>query len=897
MKLAWKIYLLVIGVGLMAGIAVSFLIVRTEAALENRIGHELYDSVAASMDTVDRMLFMRMEEVELQPLDMALDRIFERSNRELESIPNAEAYIQKVDADWKQGRTTPAIEKILSSPLSREFKRKIQFLNKKFRFFAFSEIMATNKFGTLIGCYPRTTDFYQADEDWFQRAVRAEGLSVEDVEYDESSDALTLRVSRKVVDDQGRFEGLVAAGINLKVVEDILDEIAETPAFTSLRYFLVDRRGSIILSNMDPAAGGRGRLMKFGDPFPLWPSVRENLARNQRFHYLQTGSGPSLVAHVPSKGYRDYEGVGWNLIFVVDRDEALAPVVELKTHLLGVFILMAMVLGGVVTFFVRSITRPIERLTRHAEEISHGEWHLELAFQSKDEIGSLAQSFNRMIRVIKTHQDELEEMVEKRTREALDAKRGEEEARELERAKSLFLVNMSHEVRTPLNAILGYSQILQRSRNLTEEEREKLQLVCKSGEHLLALINDILDLSRIEAQKESLETHEFNLSNLVHQISAITKADCSGKELRFKVEAPGLGEDVWVTGDEGKLRRVLVKILNNAVKFTDEGGVLLRVIAGEGDRYRFEVLDTGPGIPPDEQEIIFEPFRQGALGQKKGGTGMGLAISKRLVEIMGGRLGLRSQPGKGSQFFFTLVLPPALRTGGEDEFSMERRGAEPGSARIRALLIDDNPTSLEVMKELISSAALVVETADSGEQGLALLDQVKPDIIFVDQQMPGLKGVEVMQRIHEKYGKDCFKVVITTASTLTYETEEFLEAGADAVLRKPVIYEECLAILRKLLKEKFAGPPSSTGEESPGSQPEPEELDYASIVLPASLWKRLTGHARMGLYQDLEKDLAQLETLGGGPARLAERLRPLTKRYESKKILKILERVGKDGTQ
>ncbi|CAI2718628.1 hybrid sensor histidine kinase/response regulator [Nitrospina watsonii] len=895
MKLTTKIYLFVFIISLTIASANFYLAERTESALEKQIGHELHDLVNEAMGALDRMLFLRMEEIELQPLDMQLDHVFDHSNLDLEAIPNRKQYIQKVDQAWKQGATPVEIELILSNTLSKEFENKIQFLNQKFHFYVFNEIFATNRYGTIMGCFPRTTDYYQGDEDWYRNAVQSDGISVEDVEYDDSAAAYTVRVSKKVLDEQGNLNGMVTAAINIKIIKDILDEIRQGSNFRTLEYYLVNKQGEVLLTGFNPNRKETSlKPLEFKETFPLWPAITESMKQDREFHNELLQSRPSLVTYDKSKGYKGYKGLGWTLVYVVDRHEVMGPVTQLKSDLIT--ILFPIIAGVLVLigFFVQSIIKPIQRLTRQADSISHGNWDLKLAVRSKNELGQLAQAFNRMTTVIKTNQDELEAKVEERTRKFMGAQKIAEEAREMDNAKSQFLVNISHEIRTPLNAILGYSQILQRSNNLTDEQKEKLSIVYRSGGHLLALINDILDVSKIEARKENLANHEFNLITLVHQLAEITRVDCQEKELKFKLVSFPLDQEIWVWGDEGKLRRVLVKLLSNAAKFTETGGVLLRVIARKNDTYRFEVVDTGPGIPSDEYASIFEPFRQGKVGKSKGGTGMGLTICQRLVKIMDSELKLESKPGKGSRFYFSLFLPPASKKADPDP-ALGEFAQKTGAPLIQALLVDDNKANLDILKELISTLGVDVQTAEDGEHSLTLIENWKPDIIFLDHQMPGLTGIEVMQQIHETYGKDRFKIVMTTASTLTHQTKEFLNAGADAVLRKPVVYEDLLKTTHKLLKDKFTTPPSSTNTPAPQTETQAasEPLNYETIEIPQSLWSTIDHNVRMGLFMDFEKNLETLKGLGPDQARLAERMFKLGRRFESKKILYILANIRK----
>jgi signal transduction histidine kinase len=250
----------------------------------------------------------------------------------------------------------------------------------------------------------------------------------------------------------------------------------------------------------------------------------------------------------------------------------------------------------------------------------------------------------------------------KETERVLQKRRTEAES--ASRAKSDFVANMSHELRTPLNAILGYTRLVSEDEGLSPEHRHAIATIESSGEHLLTLINEVLDLSKVEAGAEQVLTEPFDLSELIGGLAGMFELSCARKGLiwRLEKEIP----QGHVRGDHGKLRQVLINLLGNAVKFTDEGQVVLSVLR-DGEVYRFTVTDTGPGIPADRQEAVFEPFQQEEAGRRQGGTGLGLAIARRHVELMGGRLRLESAPGQGTRISFDVHLPSGTRAGAATE--------------------------------------------------------------------------------------------------------------------------------------------------------------------------------------------------------------------------------------
>jgi signal transduction histidine kinase len=334
----------------------------------------------------------------------------------------------------------------------------------------------------------------------------------------------------------------------------------------------------------------------------------------------------------------------------------------LLVQILAMGIIVIVVISGLgialLVVVLRQILRPIQTLTRAATTISTGDLNVELTGTERtDELGILTRAFASMTAQLRDMIAGLEQRVAERTAELSVAK---ERAEVASRAKSSFLSNMSHELRTPLNAILGYAQILQRD-CVSETQRQHLQIICASGEHLLTLINDILDVGKIEAQKMELQEVTFHLPSLLGQALNITKIKAEEKDLSFDYE-PASPLPEYLRGDERKLRQILLNLLSNAVKYTRRGRVALRVSyehAGSG-LFRCDVVDTGIGIAPDKLESIFEPFTQFAAERHvREGTGLGLTITLRLVTLMRGSLKVTSEPGKGSTFRVELPLPAA----------------------------------------------------------------------------------------------------------------------------------------------------------------------------------------------------------------------------------------------
>ncbi len=468
----------------------------------------------------------------------------------------------------------------------------------------------------------------------------------------------------------------------------------------------------------------------------------------------------------------------------------------------------------------------------------------------------------------------------------IDIRKGAEAAAEsANRAKSEFLANMSHEIRTPMNAILGYSQILLRDSALHPFQRDALATIASSCDHLLHLINEILDLSKIDAGRMELDNADFDLIALVQELTALFQHPCEEKKLGLRVEGLDGLRTLPVRGDEGKLRQVLINLLGNAVKFTERGRVTLWLKQGERSEWTFEVSDTGPGISAEVQRAIFEPFQQGPNVRGSGGTGLGLTIARRQVELMGGTLEVYSESGVGSRFFFSLTLPSATSrlSVGADALREVEHLAE--GYEVRALVVDDIRENREVLSTLLAVIGCEIILAENGRQALEAVSASRPDIVFMDMRMPEIDGLEATRRIVRDYGAGGLKVVATSASALEHERERYLEAGCDDFVAKPFRGERIYASLRNLLGVEFDYKAREGGAEAASM------LDLRRIVLSEDLATRLMMAAELHSATVLKNCLKEVEETGPSGQRLAAHLREFLASYDMDMIQKIVAQI------
>jgi PAS domain S-box-containing protein len=448
-------------------------------------------------------------------------------------------------------------------------------------------------------------------------------------------------------------------------------------------------------------------------------------------------------------------------------------------------------------------------------------------------------------------------------------------------AKSEFLANMSHELRTPLNGILGYAQILQRSKHLQEEERSRIDVIYQCGSHLLTLINDILDLSKIEAQKVELMTSDFHFPAFLQGVAEMCRirAELKGIQFRYQLanELP-----VGIRADEKRLRQVLINLLSNAIKFTDAGSVTFTISYASQGKIRFEVRDSGIGIPQEKLQAIFQPFEQaGDRRRQTEGTGLGLAISQRIVELMDSTIQVQSEIGVGSIFWFEASLPEAeewVKTSQADDYG-QIIGIKDRKPKI--LVVDDKWENRSVINNLLTPIGFEVAEAINGKEGWQQVLEFQPDLVLTDLIMPELDGFELIKQIRQSEASKHIIIIVSSASVFESDQHRSIEAGGNDFLPKPV---QAIALFQKL--RQHLNLEWLYEEQKPDKQ---LLLDHPQLVLPPQAeLETLYELVMKGNFKGIIKQAALISQIDQKYIPFAKQLHQLAKQFQDQEILALI---------
>lgn len=694
-----------------------------------------------------------------------------------QKIGTFKLFFERLTTDVLRNRILP---QTATQPQKEQILRKIRWRNP-----AILDVFLVNKNGTIIAqssrsLRPKLTKIEQ--QPWLSKLQDGTQIWFGLVKYDLNSFSVTMAV--KLTNELG----LPYKNINLVAHIDLTElwrELVDTK-IGSINIYVTDH-------TQTPA-----RIIVHRDIRLLNTPINSYHQHNLKLEQLTVEKSVNqqlVVAYHQS--FNLFFSNQWikslnNLVWIVTIEqplsEALIPFIPLLLTLTLILIAVIIAIIDNVKFVKNCVIKPIILLHKAVINLNNNQFERPVEINTNDEFGALANAFNQMMKQLKESFETLETRVKERTMELQNANR----------AKREFLSKMNHELRTPLNVIIGYAEQLYQDTSLPTSQKKQLEIINRSSEHLLSLINEILDISKIEAGQIDLQENTFDLYQLLTELKDVFALPAQAKNINIVLENQLIHQFHYIYADENKLRQVLINLLNNAVKFTQIGTITLRAkslenqslvkqTSPESSIIQLQVEDTGQGIAPEEIDKLFRAFEQTETGRSLfTGTGLGLYICHQFIELMGGKITVTSHLNIGT--IFTIELPIKLKTA---EAILPQKtvnkviGLAPNQPQYRILVVDDHLESRNLLLNLMSSVGLSVQGAKNGQEAIDLWQRWQPHLIWIDLEMPILDGCEATRRIKQTTNTPIPYIIALTADASASKRQIALSCGCDDFVSKP----------------------------------------------------------------------------------------------------------------
>ena len=734
---------------------------------------------------------------------------------------------------------------------------------------------------------------------WYTGAIEAGKPIWSDIYRDIVTNKPVSTAALPIYDNKGNILGVLGADILL--FEEFNQLLGSLKISQSGEVFIMQRTGELLSSSLTEFSSisedDDTILPQAADSYS--PFIRAALQQAQAnitdFKYIEDVRNFSFVLDGEKQfaqviPFQDERGIDWFIFIAVPESDFMAEIDAQRATTILLCLLALIVAGGGGILTASWVIQPLLTLNLAARDLASGQWDRTVSTNRNDEVGELAVAFNSMAKQLKSSFETLEQRVRDRTTELAQSNQklaDEKERADLaNQAKSAFIANMSHELRSPLNAILGFTQVMTRSQTLPSEHQESVGIINRSGEHLLTLINNVLDLSKIEAGRITLNEKNFDLHRLLDDIHDMFQLKAADKGLQLLLET-GPSVPRYIHTDEVKLRQILINLINNALKFTEQGGICIRSQCLEPSKIVFEVEDTGPGIAPEDLDKLFEAFSQTESGKKaQEGTGLGLSISRKFVQLMGGEMKVSSQVGRGTIFSFSINVNEVEAGEIESQQVNKRRiiALEPNQPRYRILIVDDKPVNRQLLVRLLSPFGFELLEASNGREAVDNWEQWQPHLIWMDMRMPVMDGFEATQTIKTTTAGQATAIVAVTASVLEEERAVVVSAGCDDFLRKPFREEDIFNLMEKHLGLRYVYEDLTPTDVETGQEADALTSENFRALSPQLLVK-LRGAVISG---SKRQQAAAIEAIGAENTALAEAIQESLYNFEYDKILNLI---------